>query len=177
LALKNNPMKTRIQKLSLKTMKSSSANKPLSWMAAIFVSGSLLCGSGNILAQSGTWTNIAPMPTSVAFASGVAYGGRFYVVDGAPTTVAPQVYDPVTNSWSLKTADPVSRADAAAGVIGNKIYVAEGWIQSDANNATTALEIYDPAMDSWTAGTSSLVPRGTSATAVVGGKLYITCEV
>jgi len=58
-------------------------------------------------------------------------------------------------------------------VIGNKIYVAEGWLRSDSNNSTTALEIYNPSTDSWTAGPSSLVSRGLSATAVIDGKLYI----
>ena len=159
-------------------MKPSRPDKTLSWVAVVVVNGLLLCGTRSVFAQSGTWTNITALPTAVAYASGVAYGGQFYVFDGAPSgswvTVPPQVYDPTNNSWSSLAADPVARADAAAGVISNKIYVAEGWIQANAGLRTTALEIYDPAADSWTAGASSLVPRGTSATAVVGGKLYIT---
>jgi len=127
------------------------------------------------LAQKGTWTTIAPMPIGVAFgANGVVMDGKFYVFDGTNgTSHAPQVYDPLTNSWSVKVADPVVRSESSAGVIGDKIYVAEGWINSDSNNSTTALEIYDPATNSWTAGPSSLVSRGLSATAVIDGKLYI----
>jgi len=98
------------------------------------------------------------------------------IIDGANGSDIPpiQVYDPVTGSWSLRPRDPVGRAEAAAGVINQKIYVAEGWLGSDANNATAALEIFDPATNSWTAGASSLVARGESASAVIRGKLYIT---
>lgn len=126
------------------------------------------------LAQ-GTWTSIAPMPIGVSFGSnGIAFGGKFYVIDGTDgTSHVPQVYDQVTNTWSLKAADPVVRSESSAGVLDSKIYVAEGWLNSDSNNSTSALEIYDPATDSWTAGAPSLIARGLSATAVISGKLYV----
>ena len=126
------------------------------------------------LAQ-GTWTSIAPLPIGVnSGANGVAFLGRFCVIDGTNGIIqAPQIYDPVTDTWSVKTADPVVRSESAAGVIGNKIYVAEGWLNSNSNTSTTALRIYDPTTDSWRAGASSLVSRGLSATAVIGGKFYI----
>jgi len=127
-------------------------------------------------AAQGTWTNIASMPQSVIECSGVAWNGKFYIMNGFGNgaIVPPVVYDPQADSWSLKTADPANRSAAVASVISNKIYVAEGFIAADSNNSTKALEIYDPANDSWTAGASSLVARGTSSGAVIGGKLYIT---
>jgi hypothetical protein len=115
-------------------------------------------------------------PVNTATASGVAFGGKFYVIDSGSGYGVPlplKVYDPVTDGWSLKAADPVLRGQTAAGVINNKIYVAEGWdgqFGSDANSPTNALEIYDPATDSWTAGTPSLIARGLSATAVLWGQ-------
>jgi hypothetical protein len=54
----------------------------------------------------------------------------------------------------------------------NKIYVAGGWVHSDANASTGALEIYDPVTDSWANGAPMSIPRGAMATAVIGGKLY-----
>jgi N-acetylneuraminic acid mutarotase len=118
-------------------------------------------------------------PVNTASASGVAFAGKFYVIDSGSGYGVPlplKVYDPLTDSWSLKAADPVLRGLAAAGVINNKIYVAEGFdgpFGSDSNAPTKALEIYDPSTDSWTAGTRSLIARGLSATAVIGEKLYI----
>jgi Kelch motif len=153
-------------------------------LATIITSLVAFTSASDVLAQ-GTWTTIAPIPlptSGVASyeASGVSLGGKFYVIDygvGYGNPLPLNVYDLVTDSWSLKAADPVLRAETAAGVINNKIYVAEGWggtYGSDSNAPTTALEIYDPATDSWTAGAPSLVARGWSATAVIGGKLYIT---
>jgi len=134
--------------------------------------------SAPLAGAQGTWTSIAPMPIGVSFGSnGVTFGGQFYVIDGTNgTSHAPQVYDPATNTWSVKAVDPVLRSESAAGVMNNKIYVAEGWggqYGSDSNAPTSALQIYDPATDSWTAGPSSLIARGLSATAVISGKLYI----
>lgn len=135
--------------------------------------------ASDALAQRGTWTSIAPMPVGVAYgANGVALGRQIYVIDGTNgiSRRFPEVYNPFTDKWSVKAADPIRRSESSAGVFNNKIYVAEGWagqFGSDANNPTSALEIYDPVTDSWTAGASSLIARGLSATAVIDGKLYI----
>lgn len=150
-------------------------------LATIITSLVAFTSASHALAQ-GTWTSIASMPVTPvnsATASGVAFGGKFYVIDSGAGYGVPlplKVYDPVTDSWSLKAADPVLRGQTSAGVINNKIYVAEGWdgqFGSDANAPTKALRIYDPATDSWAGGASSLIARGLSATAVIGGKLYV----
>jgi N-acetylneuraminic acid mutarotase len=164
----NQPNATRVRQ-NIKT-------RSATILATIVTSLVALTSASDALAQ-GTWTTIARMLTGVQFASGVASGGKFYVIDGSNggwPGPSPQVYDPIANNWSFKAADPVTRAETAVAAINNKIYVAEGWIQSDSNNPTTALEIYDPATDSWTAGAPSVVARGLSATAVIGGKIYIT---
>jgi hypothetical protein len=136
-------------------------------LATIITSLVAFTSASDAIAQ-GTWTTIAPMPIAVYGPSGVAFGGKFYVIDGADNgenggVAPPQVYDPITDSWSFKATDPVRRAETVVGVINNKIYVAEGWagqFGSDSNAPTTALEIYDPATDSWTAGAPSLDARG-----------------
>jgi len=157
-------------------MKFSPTAKCPGWLIVVAVSGGFLCSTANAVAQNGTWTNVASMSIAGVEASGLAYGGQFYVMGAAAngSIQPPQVYDPLTDTWSAKAADPAGRSVLAAGVISNKIYTAEGWINSDANAATTTLEIYDPALNSWTAGANSLVARGQSAAAVIGGKLYIT---
>ena len=78
--------------------------------------GGLACGAD-------VWTTKTSMPTPVVEAAGVAFNGKFYVIDGATGSgiSAPQVYDPLTDSWSFTTPDPVSRAETSAGAIGNKI--------------------------------------------------------
>lgn len=144
-------------------------------LSYLFIMLALFAGINEASAQ-GTWTNIASMPQAIVEASSVACDGKFYVMGGSTGggIAPPQVYDPVIDSWSLKTADPINRSATAAGVINNKIYVAEGWVNADSNSSTKSLEIYNPTNDSWTAGTSSLIARGETAAAVIDGKLYIT---
>jgi N-acetylneuraminic acid mutarotase len=111
----------------------------------------------------------------VSGAAGAVVNGQFYVIDGSGPggKPPPQVYDPVTNSWSYKAPDPIIRANTSVGAINNKIYVAEGWINADSNRPTTALRIFDPVSNTWGIGKSSLVPRGGAASAVINGKLYV----
>jgi N-acetylneuraminic acid mutarotase len=143
-------------------------------MTAVLFSGS------NAFAQCGSasWTTKATMATPVVEAAGVVYGGQFYVMDGTSAGGADkgiaQTYDSVADSWSLKTSDPVYAAGSSSGVINNKIYVAEGWINADSSNPTNALRIYDPATNSWQTGLpGSPNAKGGSASAVIGTKLYL----
>ena len=131
------------------------------------------------MSSCGSWTTGTAMPDPRVSAAGANVNGLFYVIGGSSTgdvslNPKPEVYDPTTNSWSLKAADPLGRrAESAVGVINGRVYVAEGWLNSDSSSPTNALEIYDPAHDSWSSGASSTTSRGASATAVIGGKLYI----
>jgi len=69
----------------------------------------------------------------------VSSGGKLYVLDGSSGNgIEPplQIYDPATGSWTIKAPDPVYRAAVSVGVINNKIYIAEGWLNSDSNSPT-----------------------------------------
>lgn len=116
------------------------------------------------------------MPNAVVGSSSVAFGGKLYVIDGTNgygSYPGPQIYDPISDTWASGATGPVARAQSTAGVINNKIYVAEGWLNSDSSTPTNSLSIYDPATNSWTTGASSLIARGASASAIISGKLYI----
>jgi N-acetylneuraminic acid mutarotase len=82
----------------------------------------------------------ARMPTArSALASGV-YDGRIYVAGGEyqdphmmATFRAVEAYDPATNSWSTMPSMPVSRHGLAAGVVGNRLILVGGDVQSAGN--------------------------------------------
>lgn len=136
----------------------------------------LLLPGRSALAQCGAWTTRSSPPTPVIEAAGAVFGGQFYVFGGSNGNGAsnvPQVYDPVSDSWSFRAADPFATGESSAAVINNKIYVAEGWINSDSNTPTNALRIYDPATNAWTTGAPSPNMKGASASAVIGTKLYL----
>ena len=90
---------------------------------------------------------LARMPTArSALGSGV-YNGRIYVAGGEfqdphmmATFKTVEAYDPASDSWSIMPSMPVSRHGLAAGVIGNKLILVGGDVQSSGTgvNVSTA---------------------------------------
>src|SRR5258708_6566983 len=117
--------------------------------------------------ENGTWSTIAPFPPNPAipalaggptnaplyYASGLLRDGRLYVAGGeynlhnaGVDILAAQIYDPVTNAWTIIPSPPgwPKIGDAASCVLpSGKILL--GFID---DNRTA---IYDPATNSWTA--------------------------
>ena len=77
----------------------------------LFLSAAIVIG--NIAsAQSGSWTTKAPMPEAREQSASAAFGGLFYIFGGSSSTV-PEVYDPLSNSWSTRAPDSTGRCDMA----------------------------------------------------------------
>jgi N-acetylneuraminic acid mutarotase len=98
---------------------------------------------------SDTWS--APkerMPTARSGGVAGTDGRRIYVAGGEVTTQelvgafrAIEAYDPLTNSWSTLPSMPMPRHGAAGAVIGNRLYLVSGMIQS-----AGALVFLDPTL-------------------------------
>jgi hypothetical protein len=123
---------------------------------------------------SGNWESKAPMPDIRAGVASGVIGGKLYIAGGSDSfgnkPLSTIVYDGSANSWSYAAGTmniARGRSLMASGVIGGKLYAAEGWINSDSSESTKVLEIYNPIADTWTFGPSSLVARGNSASAVI----------
>src|SRR5882762_967165 len=87
---------------------------------------SVLISSGAI-AQSGTWTTKAPMPTArTQLAAGVV-NGIVYAIGGFTSSQIStnEAYDPIANTWAAKAPMPSARNLAATNgaVVGGKVYV------------------------------------------------------
>src|SRR5439155_2785932 len=90
----------------------------------------------------------AKMPSARrAMASGV-YGGRIYVTGGEGqnaqmmyTFRSLEAYDPVSNSWSVLPSMPVSRHGLAGAVVGNRLHMVSGDVQS----AGTGVQVHTDA--------------------------------
>jgi N-acetylneuraminic acid mutarotase len=85
-----------------------------------------------------SWGGVrARMPTArSAMASGV-YGGRIYVTGGEfqdsqmmATFRALEAYDPASNTWSVLPSMPVARHGLAGAVVGNRLHMVSGDVQS-----------------------------------------------
>jgi N-acetylneuraminic acid mutarotase len=86
----------------------------------------------------------ARMPTARSAIGAGVYDGRIYVAGGEyqdprmmATFRAVEAYDPATNTWSEMPPMPVSRHGLAVGVIGNRLHVVSGDVQS----AGTGVEV------------------------------------
>jgi N-acetylneuraminic acid mutarotase len=94
----------------------------------------------------------ARMPSArSAMASGV-HGGRIYVTGGEGqnaqmmyTFRALEAYDPASNSWTVLPSLPVSRHGLAGAVIGNRLHIVSGDVQS----AGTGVQVHSDAHDAF----------------------------
>src|SRR5260370_19456594 len=82
---------------------------------------------------------------------GAVYGGRMYVAGGEyqdphmmATFRAVEAYDPASNTWSEMPPMPVPRHGLAVGVIGNRLHVISGDVQSAGSGVEGSTGQHDP---------------------------------
>ena len=99
---------------------------------------------------NGTWSSIAPMVnTRLFFSSQILKDGRVYVAGGEYGTgkSAGEIYNPVTNTWTLTGAPGGVVSDA------NSEILEDGRVlQALVQGALTATVIYNPATNAYTTG-------------------------
>ena len=94
----------------------------------------------------------ARMPSArSAMAAGV-YEGRIYVTGGEGqdaqrmyTFRALEAYDPASNAWTVLPSMPVSRHGLAGGVVGNRLHMVSGDVQS----AGTGVQVHSDSHDAY----------------------------
>jgi N-acetylneuraminic acid mutarotase len=138
------------------------------WLILIF----LALVSIQISAQNG-WTKKTHPPTSRASASACVIDGKIFVIGGNTTSVWDiannETYDPLTDTWEVKSSMPTPRSFLFTGVVNDTIYAIGGGYQT----TTKKNEAYDPVTNSWT--TKADMPYlwiGVYG-AVINGKIYI----
>jgi N-acetylneuraminic acid mutarotase len=80
---------------------------------------------------------LAKMPSVRSAMAGGVYGGRIYVTGGEGqnaqmmyTFRALEAFDPASNTWTTLPSMPVSRHGLAGGVVGNRLHMVSGDVQS-----------------------------------------------
>ena len=118
------------------------------------VIGSLLAASTHSLAQTSSWTDKTPMPTSRFWIGGCVLDSKIYVTGGAVSmtdaTSAVEVYDPAQDTWMNKASLPEPLAAPATCAYGGKVYVFGGVSPESSPAATRHVYAYDPQSDLWT---------------------------
>jgi len=142
-----------------------------------------------------TWKALAPLPTGRGSPVAATVNGKIYVIGGASThpgskeiSVHPrrahrsvganEMYDPATNTWTVRSSMPTARNHAAIGVVNNKIYVIGGRVgaafMSTPASATDLVEEYDPASDQWGPLKKSMpTPRSAMSWGTHNGWIYV----
>ncbi len=134
-----------------------------------------------------TWSTLAPLPQWDSANAG-RYGGTMGVIDGKlylvggwrtspplPTGTL-QIYDPVTDSWSLGATIPVPPSNlsacSAGGVIDRKLYVLTAC--NGYSGIFKYFHVYDPDLDNWTTLPEPPDLHGCDpAAGVIDGQLYV----
>lgn len=81
-----------------------------------------------------------------------------------------EVYDPVTDIWTLKKDLLLEKSHFPCCSLNGKLYAPGGW---DGNQGITDVEEYDPETDTWTQKSPLLSDRWGHDNAVVDGKIYV----
>ncbi|HUR93767.1 MAG TPA: kelch repeat-containing protein [Gemmatimonadales bacterium] len=132
-------------------------------------------------AHTNTWTSKVPMPTAGACGASGVIDGRLYVFTSdcresrLGADPAFQRYDPTTDRWTALSLPAYGHFLPAAGVIGDKFYLAGGLFETTdpIGNVGQNVEAYDPATDRWTTRAQAPSVRFQTAGAVVNGLLYV----
>jgi N-acetylneuraminic acid mutarotase len=105
--------------------------------------------------------------------------GKMYVVGGLGAAAGKlQIYNPVTDTWTLGADMPFTVGSAATCVLGQQIYVAGGIIGSSPENragtaSTDTLARYNPLTNKWTILASMPLARSGAGFGNDGKKFYV----
>ena len=117
------------------------------------------------------------MPTARTEVTSTVVDGVIYVIAGfratGGNTDLVEAYDTAADSWSVKAPLPQNLDHAGAAAVGDKVYVAGGYISLFQGTISSAIYEYDPAADQWTARAPMPLARAAAATVSVAGTIYV----
>jgi len=97
---------------------------------------------------------------------------KIYIAGGVAATSSREleVYDPTTNTWTVRAPMQVARNHCGGGVINGKFYVVGG---RGSTGAETAFEVYDPQTNAWQSLPPMPTGRSGIAVGVVNNELFV----
>ena len=131
--------------------------------------------------DSGTWTEVAPLPIGVNHPAVAAGAGRckgdIYVYGGyaasaslAGETDALQRFDPAGGAWTVLDGSGIARGAASLASVGCSLYATGG---AAGGNALRTVQIYDIRRAGWRAGPSMRDAREHHASVAIGGRVLV----
>ena len=120
------------------------------------------------------WDKKKPMSVARYGMASAVYANQIYLVGGENEQAVVNLnerYDPTNDHWETLASKPQAVSDVQAAVIGGKIYIPGGRLNTGA--PTDILEVYDPRKNQWEQGTSMPVALSAYAMQSFEGKLYL----
>ena len=132
--------------------------------------------------ETESWLTKEPLKFPVISPPTVTIGSKIYLLGGfnefAETVpvVVTQIYDTMTDTWSLGRPMPSVAIGSVAGVASGvfapqRVYLLGGWTIGS-GTLTNLVQVYDPSTDSWTTAAHMPSKRTDLSVAVVNDKLY-----
>jgi N-acetylneuraminic acid mutarotase len=135
--------------------------------AVIIVTSIIFAGEAFAI---GTWAAKASLPVGQSAVSASVVNGILYAQGGCcPGTATNYAYDPTTNIWTTKTAQPTTAWDPGVAAVVNGIIYHVGGSTNFCMNVNQA---YDPSTDSWTTKSPMPTARCHLAVAALNGLIY-----
>src|SRR5215212_9888809 len=151
-------------------------------VACLTVASALVGAHGTLWAQgeAGVWSERAPLLLPRSETSTAQLGSRLVVMGGYPgariTSDSVQVYDSVTDSWSLGPTLPRPLHHTMTAVVDGRLFLIGG----EAGNPTGGESVFqdrvymlDEAADTWVERAPMPTARSGGGSAVIDGKIYV----
>ncbi len=145
----------------------------------VYVMGGYNSGVVNNFEIFDTLTNTWSIGDTVSFGarsdfSAEVIDGKIYVVGGQGDTVSPQIYDPISGTWSTPTTSGTyfERQGLCSALINGEIYAFGG---DDGGTYSNTFDVFDPITNTWTtpATLDTPVPRAGGCCVLYNGKVYV----
>ncbi|MDM9632121.1 ThuA domain-containing protein, partial [Robiginitalea aurantiaca] len=150
---------------------SASVNQPKVSAIEIFGDGEVI-----IPTDPCQWDQLASSNLSKVEAQSVKLNNKLYVLagflSGLKITAETEIYDPITNSWSVGAPMPTAVTHMGAVGVGDEIWILAGFAGNHPGVATNKVQVYNTITDSWSEGPPLPNPRGSGTAAYSNGKIH-----
>ncbi len=123
--------------------------------------------------KAGTWrSNLAQRPRLGNHHAAEAINGKLYLFGGLDggSEGQVQIYNPVTDTWTLGTPAPYAAGSAATALINGKVYMAGGIVGT---STVPTAAVYNPSTNTWSSIASMPAGVNHAASSTDGQKLYV----
>ena len=128
-------------------------------------------------ADTNVWMTGTPLPAACLDAAAAVLGGKIYLLgegheddeSGNVGRSGVRTFDMQVGTWVAATCMTEARSNAAAAVLGGKVYAIGGY----GNHVLSSAEVFDPQTGLWRSIARMPTPRTRAAAAVLGGRIFV----